>query len=310
MENPDLISQKDELKAAISQMDLGLLDKLLDEDNSFFEMRKSYFLLKLEEIFAKLHYNGDFELHPFPGYCDALGCNRGCGGYAFYAPNSHEKVIVRFFEYEDGSLGLDRCCEFYTGERFLSEAEEIHLFIGKDEHIDFEPTKRYKALAEQCLEALSESNENPKQIVDADTIQIWVEAYKDLYKETYNYGYNYKAFEDFQGLFVAFEPLYNFITNPESIIQALADYRFEGLDELERIEAEQSWREKYNVSWPDYLWFRINPNDPKRKFIPLSEVFEYILLDYKTFAPLHRFQHLYFELNEADYENDSSIDFF
>jgi hypothetical protein len=310
MENSDSISPAEHVKTAIAQMDLVMLATLLDDDSSYFELSKKSFLQKLEVIFKNLQYNGDFEFQPFPGYCDAMLCNRGCGGYAFYAPNSHEKFIARVFENEDKSVELQSCCNFYTGKDFLSDANEIHVSVGTDEKFDFKPSEFYLALAEQCLEALSEFNDNEEQIVEAETIRIWVEAYEDLNKRTHKYGFGYHAFEDFQDLFAAFEPLYKFIINPEIINQALCEYLLEGMDELEGSEVLENWRNKYSSYCADFCWFGYDPKDTNLNYIPLGERYPFILLDHKEFAPLHRFLHFYFDIKGSDFGNENNVDSF
>jgi hypothetical protein len=192
----------------------------------------------------------------------------------------------------------------------LSDANEIHVSVGTDEKFDFKPSEFYLALAEQCLEALSEFNEKEEQIVEAETIRMWVEAYEDLNKRTHKYGFGYHAFEDFQDLFAAFEPLYKFIINPEIINQALCEYLLEGMDELEGSEVLENWRNKYSSYCADFCWFGYDPKDTNLNYIPLGERYPFILLDHKEFAPLHRFLHFYFDIKGSDFGNENNVDSF
>ena len=60
----------------------------------------------------------------------------------------------------------------------------------------------------------------------------------------------------------------------------------------------------------DLCWFGYDPRDTSLRYIPLGERYPFILLDYKEFAPLHRFLHFYFDIKGSDFGNENNVDSF
>ena len=295
----DELQQKwvNSLKDAFSRMDLEKLSVLLDDEGSFFDLRKTDFLRKLELSFKELIKDGESLLVPVAGHCQSAKCNLGCEGFSFYASQSKKKLVVRYEIGPGQTFNLDACGEFCTGIDAIDCADDMCIKVGKDERKDFVPDENYLRLKELCLEALQEVHGNPELVISSASLVVWVEAYRDLYEKVSSFGIGYKAFEQFSHLFKGFRPLYAFLKNPDYYYHAFEafDTRSEQLGD-ENKEVYSQWRETYKLDLPDISWLEINPMNQAMETIPLAEGLEHVQLSYPDFALLHR---LYFEMFQA-----------
>ena len=303
----DELQQKwvNSLKDAFSRMDIAKLSALLDDEGSFFDLKKTDFLGKLELSFNELTKDGDSLLVPYAGHCKSAKCNLGCEGLSFYASQSKKKLVVRYEIGPSQTFDLDACGDFCTGIDAIDCADDMCIKVGKDERKDFIPDENYAQLKELCLEALQEIYGDPEQVISSASLVVWVEAYRDLYEKVSSFGIGYKAFEQFRQLFNGFRPLYAFLMNPGYYYRAFEafDTKSEQFGD-ENMEVYSQWRETYKLDLPDNLWLEINPENQAMEKIPLAEGLEYVQLSYPDFALLHR---LYFDMFQAAGKPEKAI---
>ena len=113
---PKLQSHEEAVMYFISQMDIEMINTILDEDRTYQDFEKWYFISKLQKALDKFSEGGDTRLLIFRGHCNSCDCsNKGKSGYLFYGDKT-KNYFNLIFELDDNEHVTDLYeCEDFKG---------------------------------------------------------------------------------------------------------------------------------------------------------------------------------------------------
>jgi len=113
---PTLQSHEEAVMYFISQMDIEMINTILDEDRTYQDFEKWFFISKLQKAFDKFSEGGDTRLLIFRGHCNHCDCpNKGKSGYFFYGDKT-KNYFNLIFELDDNEHVTDLYeCEDFKG---------------------------------------------------------------------------------------------------------------------------------------------------------------------------------------------------
>ncbi len=124
-------NQKDALVHFFSKMDIEMINAILDDELTYQDFRKTFFLKLLSTAFENLKNSGDSELTPIPGTCN--NCNLCDTGFSFIGNNSGNYIDL-IIQSENGKItDLFECTEFLNLEEETHKGQQIFIDILTNE---------------------------------------------------------------------------------------------------------------------------------------------------------------------------------
>lgn len=107
------LSHKEQLLLAFRTMDIEAFEKLLSEDQTFYDDKNKWqFLAELKKEFDEFKNSGDTELMESSGIC--RGCHWNMKGFRFTGNRSGKNIDYVFAEKEDDVMDLVGCSLFQS----------------------------------------------------------------------------------------------------------------------------------------------------------------------------------------------------
>jgi hypothetical protein len=182
-------SQKEAFLFYLQRMDIEMIDLILENKYSYFEVTKSTFIKKL-----KL-FKSEFEALDDTDELKIIQKDRISNTYYLYEENYELKQEFTFKEVENKIVNIS--------SQFNSELKKwcpLELLFGLDERINFKPTIEYLIELQQCTNALEELVNTNIEILDHDKMGYWINKHKSLYHQLKDKLLMFK-FNDFRNLF-------------------------------------------------------------------------------------------------------------
>jgi hypothetical protein len=112
-------TQAEAIKHFMEKMDIEMIDAFLDEDRTYQDNTKHYFLSSLKDGFGKFTDKGDTHLIALKGKCDI--CDKTKTGFTFLGNNSNKHMSVIF------EIKKNRVTDLYECTSFKNSQTEINL---------------------------------------------------------------------------------------------------------------------------------------------------------------------------------------
>lgn len=168
--------QKEIIKA-IKDFDINSLELLLDDNRTYMDVTKSYFLRTL-----KMKFNFLIEEHcnkfddVFFGICES--CNKGCEGITFLTNSGY--YLDLYIESKDGDNVEDiYVCNKLSNIVDLRKTHNLGFSFCLDEKANFRPSKEYLTIKEQFSQ-LENELDNMNYIITLDEFEDWYNKYSYL----------------------------------------------------------------------------------------------------------------------------------
>lgn len=222
----DLITQ------AIKDFDIASLKELLNDDKTYQDVSKEFFLEKLEKKFnqAKREDCHSFD-DVFFGICGS--CNKGCEGMTFLSNSGY--YLDLFIESKDNKTADDiYVCNKLTNFTDLEKTMDLGFSFGKDEYYDFKPTQEYRLVQEQ-YENLFKEVTSIKNTVKVDDFKSWYSNFHYLSNTIRGFG----PFESFA--YKLYNKAYNLTSQVERVfeISLVTEQASEGLINYQSCSTER-----------------------------------------------------------------------
>jgi len=118
-------TQAEALIYFFKKMDIEMIDDILDNEITYQDFRKPFFISKLQIAFETFKKNGDTELISKPGRCN--NCNVCDSGFSFIGNNTGDFIDL-IIKTENGKiLDLFECVEFLNQDETITKKERIHI---------------------------------------------------------------------------------------------------------------------------------------------------------------------------------------
>ena len=118
-------TQAEALIHFFKRMDIEMIDDILDNDITYQDFRKPFFISKLQIAFETFKIKGDTELISEPGRCN--NCNVCDSGFSFIGNNTGNFIDL-IIQSENGKIvDLFECVEFLNTDEIITKKERIHI---------------------------------------------------------------------------------------------------------------------------------------------------------------------------------------
>lgn len=216
-----LSSPVDALREYFSRMDIGMLELILDDQNTYNDMHKDVFLQKLSDIFEKFREAGDTRLNIYSGEC--ANCFKSCKGYSFCGNNSGNYLDL-LVKQDNGDVSDIHFCSELVNYREIEKNKRYILLCEPDEAAGFKPEEEYLLLLHQCRMALLELEDYRELTMRIDSISEWTGRHRDLYEECMGY-FMYSGHRTFFDLYHKFHVVIQASESRKKIISELLQFR-------------------------------------------------------------------------------------
>ena len=127
-----MVSKKDFIIKAFSEMNVSLLEVTLDEDIKYpLNLTKDEFIVKISGVFDEFKKAQDIILTPFTGKCTADNCSNNdgqCVGFSFVGKHSKNGIDLVFRETDNNFISIQKCYSFKIDKKGV---KSYSLFIDK-----------------------------------------------------------------------------------------------------------------------------------------------------------------------------------
>jgi hypothetical protein len=130
-------NQEDAIKHFISKMDTEMLEAILDSKNTYQNMEKDKFLLKLERVFQVFKESGDTYLSDYKGKCNK--CYKEKGGFTFVGNISKNYVSLIIDTLNGTVIDMFECTNFKNNDESIVLKSRIYID-------DFSPESLFKLI--------------------------------------------------------------------------------------------------------------------------------------------------------------------
>ncbi|CAM3774564.1 hypothetical protein FLGE108171_14585 [Flavobacterium gelidilacus] len=213
------------LIAAISNMDLEAIAKVLDDEGTYQDTTKTIYLEKLREGFDQFRKGDDF-LIPYEGGCISEECNNKTKkGVAFVGNNTgrHLTLIIELFEKET-IKDIYHCYSFCPNNFELDEnARNINCRVYSDEKVYFNKSATFIKNNSQAVRAINELKRYENQVINGDILKNWQNKHKDLY-DNLVWTMQYKNLDEFAKYFSDISTLVEYLKCEEEAATSIQEY--------------------------------------------------------------------------------------
>lgn len=291
------MTKKEFIINCIQHLDLESLNLLIDENQVLQGTSKSTFFNKLNTVFQNFKDNGDIELTPYKGFCNAYGCTREQGnGYSFEGNTSKKHFAIKLIASEDNKVYIENCHDFKLDDTSIEVNEIIKFYVYEDEKINFIADPKYSATHTICSGALIQlQKQYTNTIIDKTIYTAWLNKFKLTYLSLNTYAYTYSyAFERFNNLYSDLVELANYLENDRSAKNAI--HEFEEID-INNEKGLLKWLVKYEKTADNLVLFLEIHGDINPYKLEESSYFEieFLKIDVTDFKNIIRFKILFDE---------------
>ncbi len=284
---PSFKSQKEAFLFYLNQLDIDMIDLILDDSYSYFDVRKDVFIDKLR--YFKYELEADLEI--VPNTITIYQKDHTSNTYFLSVDIYDFEQEITFKEVDNKIVDINS--EFNSK---LQKSCPLDWHFGLDERINFQPSVEYLLQLNNCTNAFEEVINQQIKIIDHDSIEYWLIKHQQLYKEVKNELLMFKLND--------FRKLYELLTDIKQLIECSfpAKLALDNFDDTSE-ESIQRWKNEYLNLFAGFVEFFegfftdyekvifIGTNDVI-KLAPFSNV--YLLRD--DFLDIKKFKDLYFEL--------------
>lgn len=217
--------------SAICNMDVEGLKMFLPIDTIYFEMNKTTFLVKMNNLFEDLKSRGNSCFTSFPGQCVSTICkNKGCNGLAFVSDFTKEHFSF-IIEYQDGNLeGWTHCFDFSPSSYVLDENNVITIEVWNEEKYDFVADDDFLQTISDVKKAKILLGDLSHLGIKRSSLLMWLDRYEKLFTGS-DFFYHqrcmdYKSFAKFGRLFFVLVDLGILIKNQELIVTIIDEMKY------------------------------------------------------------------------------------
>jgi hypothetical protein len=182
-------SQKEAFLFYLQKMDIEMIDLILDDKFSYFDVAKDIFINKLKSFKSELEALG--EIDSILIYQNDTSSNT----YYLIVENYELEQELTFKEVENKIVDIN---SHFNSQ--LKKSCPLALHFGLDERINFKPTVDYLLQVQQCTNAFKELVNDDDKILDYYIIESWMNKHKSLYHQVKDNLFMFK-FNDFRNLF-------------------------------------------------------------------------------------------------------------
>jgi hypothetical protein len=125
-----MISKKELIIKAFSEMNISLLEVTLDENKYYHNgLDKKSFINKIRDVFDKFKKAKDTKLIPYTGKCNGGHCYAAgrCIGFSFVGNFSNNGINLNFEEGEDNYLNIQRCHDFKIDNKSIKPISNFSI---------------------------------------------------------------------------------------------------------------------------------------------------------------------------------------
>lgn len=127
-----MVSKKDFIIKAFSEMNVSLLEVTLDEYIKYpLNLSKDEFIVKISHVFDEFKKAQDTILTPYTGKCNADNCPNKegqCVGFSFVGKHSKNGINLVFRETDNNFISIQKCYSFKIDKKGV---KSYSLFINK-----------------------------------------------------------------------------------------------------------------------------------------------------------------------------------
>lgn len=289
------MTKKEFVVHCIQHMDLDTLDIIIDENKILQGTTKSVFLNKINQVFQEFKNNGDSELTPYKGFCNAYGCKRDQGeGYSFEGNVSKKHFAIKLTESEDNKVYIENCFDFEIYDTSIEISEVISYYVYEDEKKDFVSDAKYSTLHTICSGSLTQlKNTYRNSVINKAIYLSWLAKFKLTYTALSDYSYTYsKAFEDFSNVYKDLGELSKYLEMEDSCIDAI--HEFDNLNKNDEIDLLK-WLVNYEETSRNLELFLLYYEGAVLDIFEESSYFEvdFLKIDLTDFKTIIRFKNLF-----------------
>jgi hypothetical protein len=216
-----VLSYKNEIINAITELDIDLLDAILDNDKTYMEVSKDLFIKTLSKEFDVLKKQGVTKFEKVSkGTCNK--CYKGCNGYTFLTKNN-DYLDLLFKEENNEIVDLFRCSDFKNEENLIKK-NCIYFRFKKDESKNYNPLSYIASLQKQAEVAVKEFEKFENKITDIEEFVFWFKDNKKLYHSVKDLHWDYNFVWSFLSIYVTIENFDKLVRNHISAKKALSEF--------------------------------------------------------------------------------------
>jgi hypothetical protein len=216
-------------------MNIDLLDMVLKDTNSYFDVPKEVFLKQLSNKFERLNKQGITKFNKVSkGTCQK--CYSGYSGYTFLTKNNDYLDLL--FEEKDNTITDITQCTSFKNEEEITKEKNIFLCFKKDIKSSYIPTSLHLSQQKGIEKAELEFKEFENQIIDLEIIENWKNKWSELFNSVKYMNLDYSFVSSFISIYFS----------TQNIISIKKDYFLaeKALTELDNFEISD---QKKLISW-------------------------------------------------------------
>jgi hypothetical protein len=187
--NSSTKSQKEAFLFYLKRMDIEMINLILDDKYSYFDVTKDIFINKLYSFKSELEALGEIDS------IQIFQKDNTSNTYFLCLENYDLQQELTFIELENNIVDIN---SIFNSE--LHKWSPLELNFGLDERINFKPSVEYLIQVNHCTIALEEMVNKNIKILDHDTIEYWINKHNSLYEQIKDELLMFK-FNDFRKLF-------------------------------------------------------------------------------------------------------------
>jgi hypothetical protein len=277
-------SQKEAFLFYLQKMDIDMINLVLDDKFSYFDVSKDIFINKLRSFKSELEALGEIDSIQI--------CQKDITSNTYYLCVENYDLEQEFTFKEIDNKIVD------MNSHFNSELHKwcpLELHFGLDERINFKPSVEYLIELQHCTNAVEELVNDDINIIDHEIIEYWINKYESLYHQVKDKLFLFKL-NDFRKLFELLKDLKELIEC--SFVAQIAVNEFDDSNEA----SVQKWKNDYLTLFVGVEYFEGYFFDFEK--ITCSGINDIIQLDLfpniyllrNDFLNIKKFKDLYFTL--------------
>jgi hypothetical protein len=277
-------SQKEAFLFYLQKMDIDMINLVLDDKFSYFDVSKDIFINKLRSFKSELEALGEIDSIQI--------CQKDITSNTYYLCVENYDLEQEFTFKEIDNKIVD------MNSHFNSELHKwcpLELHFGLDERINFKPSVEYLIELQHCTNAVEELVNNDIYIIDHEIIEYWINKYESLYHQVKDKLFLFK-FNDFRKLFELLKDLKELIEC--SFVAQIAVNEFNDSNQA----SIQKWKNDYLTLFVEVEYFEGYFFDfEKITYSGINDIiqlylFPNIYLLRNDFLNIKKFKDLYFTL--------------
>ena len=245
---------------AFCELDVNKLHAMLDDNRTYQDTSKDFFLSKVGELFEVYKKAGDTKLTAFAGRCCSGECpNLGREGFSFVGNLSKYHLNIIIEGNTDEVTDMYYCSDFLPNDD-LEVTRELEIDIRDDEQVIFKPSIQYLITSEKCLAAIDDLKDFSINIIAKENYLYWLAKHREMFRSFVLPPIRYRKYDDFFNLYSIINCFFNWVTYEQELETAII--AFNAMDQSDEAHLLQ-WLVQYEPLWEEVLsWpYDIDNND-------------------------------------------------